>query len=62
MLVVTGAMLFSVQRDCKALHRGGWGSWQHSDRPVYQEGKKRYFYPLNQDTTAASAELESHWW
>ena len=21
----------------------------------YQEGKKRYFYPLNQDTTAASA-------
>ena len=42
-------------RDCKALHRGGWGSWQHSDRLVYQEGKKRYFYPLNQDTTVASA-------
>ena len=62
-LVVTGAMLIQCPR----------GTAKPSTEVVGAAGsiliaqctkreKKRYLYPLNQDTTAASAELESHRW
>ena len=62
-VVVAGAMLIQRPRGTAKLHTevveavGSDGIVQFT-----KEGKKRYLYPLNHDTTATSARLESEWW